>query len=77
MNLHDVDKIIEIICKIENCEVEMIKSDKRNSELVYCRGIIILILRELFDLNYRQIGLFISRNKSTTYKLYKRFELMC
>lgn len=77
MNLHDIDKIINIICNIEKCEVDVIRSKKRNAELVNCRGIICLVLREVFDMKYRQIGKVINRSKSNTYKLYKIFETKC
>lgn len=74
---HDINKIIDIICNLENCDVDLIKSSKRNAEYVYCRGIITLILREVTNMNFRQIGKYINRNKSTSSKLYYKYSQLC
>lgn len=68
-------KVIELICTELNISVDVLLSDRRFAEIVKCRGLIVLILREIYNLNFRQISAMLNRNTSTIIRMYHKLDI--
>lgn len=67
-------KVIELICSELNISVDVLLSDRRFAEIVKCRGLIVLILREIYNLNFKQISVMLNRNTSTIIRMYHKLD---
>lgn len=72
MNTHL--QVIELICSEQKINVDVLLSERRYSEIVKCRGMIILVMREIYNLNFRQIAELMNRSTSTIIKTYHKLD---
>lgn len=72
MNQHY--NVIELICSESKINVDVLLSERRYAEIVKCRGLIILIMREIYNLNFRQIAEMMNRSTSTIIKTYHKID---
>lgn len=67
-----MNEILQLCCNEFEVTFEEVKSKSRKIELVYCRKIFAIIMKEKFDLCNEKIAKFLNCTQSNIYYLYNR-----
>lgn len=72
MNLHL--NAMDVISSMYSISVDVLQSERRLADVVKCRCLIILIMREVYNLRFKEISELMNRNTSTVIRAYHNMD---